>query len=134
MKAISRIILAITALFLVVVLRQVSVIHGDGPGGFGELLLKGLLAQVSILCFALLIVCLRRVSRDVAAPRLSMFGVYLTTAVITFSFAVSLFDACADEKGYCRNWEIVLAHRSLEPDPVSKKMGSGSIKSESDNM
>ena len=119
MKAKSRIFLTINALFLLVVLRQFSVVHGDGPGGFGELLLKGLLTQVSILCFVLLIVYLRRLSRDVAGTHLNIFGICLITAIIIFSFTVSLFDACTNEKGFCRNWNIILAHEpnnSLKPN------------------
>lgn len=121
MNTISRIFLTINALFLLVILRQCSVVHGDGPGGFGEILLKGLLAQVSILCFILLIASFRYLSRDVASTRLAIFGVCLTTAVLLFSFLVSLFDACTNDKGFCKNWNIVLAHKpnnSLKPIPL----------------
>ena len=118
MKAISRLLLTINAHFLLVIFRQCSVVHGDGPGGLGEILIKGLLAQVSILCFILFIVSLRRLSIRVAGARLAIAGVCLTTAFILFSFMASLFDACSDGKGICRNWDIIFAHKpsnSFEP-------------------
>jgi hypothetical protein len=121
MKAVSRIFLAINVLSLCVVLRQCSVIHSDGPGGFGELIVKGMLAQVSILCFIFFIVSFRRLSKNAAGRRLATFGIYLTTSVLLFSFILSLVDACDNEKGFCKNWNVVLGYKpnnSFKPTPL----------------
>ena len=121
MKVLPSAFLFINAIFLAVVLRQCTIIHGDGPGGFGELILKGLLAHISLACFACLAVSLRQLSRE-ATGKLAAFCVALTTTIILSSaFALALLDACTNEKGYCRQGVIVLAHRpnnSFKPRPL----------------
>ena len=121
MRVLSVAFLVINALFLAIVLRQCSIVHGDGPGGFGEFILKGLLAHVSIASFGCLAFTLHRLSKGTKG-RIGIFFIALTTSTVLFlAFSLSLIDACENGEGYCRQWTLVIAHRpnnSFKPRPL----------------
>ena len=91
MRVLSIIFLVINALFLAIVLRQCSIVHGDGPGGFGEFILKGLLAHVSIASFGCLAFSLYRLSKK-AKGRIGVFFIALAASTVLFlAFSLSGF-------------------------------------------
>ena len=127
MRVVSVAFFVINALFLAIVLRQCSIVHGDGPGGFGEFILKGLLAHVSIASFGCLAFSLYRLSKETKG-RIGVFFIALATSTVLFlAFFISLIDACENGEGYCRQWTLVIAHRpnnSFKPSPLR---GLGSV-------
>ena len=104
-KAIMKFLLFFNALCVAVVLRQATVVHGDGPNGFGEMLLKGTMAYLSLGLYLCLCVSTWLFFRRPFEDGLSTATVVLT-CILTFFGYVSVYDACADKDGYCREWQI----------------------------
>ena len=121
MRVLTSTVFAINAFFLAVVLRQCSIVHGDGPNGFGEFILKGLLAHTSIASFGFLAFSLWHLSKESKGKLGVFFVALIASTVLLLSFLVSLIDACENEKGHCRRWSLVTAHRpnnSFKPSPL----------------
>tara|TARA_R100000322_G_scaffold166766_1_gene133712 strand:- start:28 stop:387 length:360 start_codon:yes stop_codon:yes gene_type:complete len=88
---------SINAFLLAPILRNTTVIRGDGPAGFGELITKGFIAY---LCAAFFIggltasIKLWRGSKD--SFRLKALSV-VTSSLLLFFSAVAVFEACSDD-------------------------------------
>jgi uncharacterized membrane protein len=93
------------ALCVAVVLRQATVVHGDGPNGFGEILIKGFMALLSLGLYILMCINVwlffRRPFHDYFPSAITAI-----TCILMFFGYVSLDDACSDQQGYCRNWHM----------------------------
>lgn len=98
--------IAINALFLLAVLRQCTVVHGDGPGGFGEVVIKGLLAQFSIIMFVFAAASAHAVSRCEKTAFLPFCAFMFSTLVLVAIFSFSIQDACSNNEGYCKQWRM----------------------------
>ena len=95
-------------MLLSLVLREVSIIRGDGPVGFSETMLKG------IYGFLILIISLIGwISSVIFALRKMRNGthnfLYIGAVVwLTFFAFISVMSACGDDGGYCQHWSIYL--------------------------
>lgn len=103
---------AINAMFVATILRQCTIVHGDGPGGFGEVLVKGMLAQISLAAFICVLVSARSTLKNRDRKRGVPWVSLLATATLAAIFILCLQDACSDQAGYCRSWRVELPPRS----------------------
>jgi len=81
-------------------------IRGDGPGGFGEVIIKAFLSLSSgaILIASLISIAITCYSQK---PQHFWAGVSTLTRVALIIFAaVAVQSACSDNGGYCRNWGL----------------------------
>jgi len=104
-KAITKFLLFFNALCVVVVLRQATVVHGDGGGGFGEVIIKGFMACLSLVLYLSVCVSAWMFFRRPFDNGLLVATILLSCILIFFGY-VSLYDACYDKEGYCREWRI----------------------------
>ncbi|MFL1464446.1 hypothetical protein [Marinobacter sp. HN1S83] len=97
---------SINASLLAPILRSATVIRGDGPAGFTELIIKGFIAYI---CVAFFIGGLRasiklwRGSKD--SFRLKALSI-VTSSLLLFFSAVAVFEACSDDAGNCSGWQF----------------------------
>jgi hypothetical protein len=96
------------ALLLCVFLREAFLIRGDGGAGFGEFVLKGLLALIALAAFAAGAagswgVLVR------PAHRAPWAMCVLCTCLLAALGALSVWEACSDGAGHCRHWRFVAA-------------------------
>ncbi|MGM9485460.1 hypothetical protein ACS5PN_30005 [Roseateles sp. NT4] len=85
--------------------KEATIIRGDGPGGFGEAALKGLLLLNALAAF------IAGVVSSVVAYRESWSGSRLwrpaVASLVLLLFAVlAVCEACSDGAGHCRHWQI----------------------------
>ncbi len=114
LRAVTRLpILAFIALTLLnlsmvaVVFRGSSIIHGDGPGGFVEVVIKQFLLLASLLMFAAATLLYRAAARAAGIQKIRFFllGVTATSILIGVCW-MFVYEACANDKGHCRNWKL----------------------------
>ena len=92
---------------LVVICRDAFIIRSDGPNGFGEQVFK-----ILILLFSL-VVSLAGLASAAAIessekPRPFLSFDFFTTLWLALFGVMAIFDACADNGGYCRRWSLFL--------------------------
>ncbi|MEC7120130.1 MAG: hypothetical protein VXW65_09550 [Pseudomonadota bacterium] len=104
-KAITKFLLFFNVLCVVVVLRQATVVHGDGAGGFGEVIIKGFMASLSLVIYLSVCISAWMFFRRPFHDRLPTVTILLSCILIFFGY-VSVYDACYDKEGYCREWRI----------------------------
>lgn len=84
--------------------REALIIRGDGPGGFGELILKLLMSQMALALLAMgLIGSFKAYRADQFGWRSITACVMATSILVGFS-AIAVAEACMDDRGHCRNW------------------------------
>lgn len=94
---------------LLVIFRGGVVINGDGPGGFGEIIIKGIILQTSIILFfvgLLSSVSIFRTEIINLKPNMTI-SIVATFILILFCW-IMVADACSNKYGYCRNWIIFI--------------------------
>ncbi len=91
---------ALLSLFL----REALIIRGDGPVGFGELILKLLMSQMALALLAMgLIASFKAYRADQFGWRSITACVMATSILVGFS-AIAVAEACMDDRGHCRDW------------------------------
>lgn len=95
------------AFLLFIVLRGAFVIHGDGPVGFGEFIVKSFMLGISWFSFIVGFVSIRMINKEEGRN----IGGYVflcasVMVVLMLLCGVMVFDACANSQGYCRDWAI----------------------------
>jgi hypothetical protein len=102
--------LALTLLNLsmvAVIFRGSIIIYGDGPGGFGEVMIKQFLVLASLLMFAAATLLYRAALRAVGIQKTRFFLLGLTATSILIGICwIFVYEACANDKGHCRNWKL----------------------------
>jgi hypothetical protein len=85
-------------------MKEATIIKGDGPGGFGEMIIK---SAITLPTLALYFITLTLSLRSL---RFNKFFIFFIIATLWFIFLATLaiWDACSDDKGYCRNWILYL--------------------------
>ncbi len=84
--------------------REALIIRGDGPVGFGELILKLLMSQMALALLAMgLIASFKAYRADKFGWRSITACVMATSILVGFS-AIAVAEACMDDRGHCRNW------------------------------
>ena len=92
--------LALLSLFL----REALIVRADGPGGFGELILKLLMCHVALALLAMgLIASLKAYRAEKRSVWLTMACVVSTSILLGFS-SIAVMEACIDDRGHCRAW------------------------------
>ena len=109
MSLFTKFISFFNMLLLAVIVRQSFIVHGDGPGGFFELMTKILLGQISLACFAFFIFYSLKMKKNDKTT-----GMSITTSVIFCIFCIFVFDACSDTQGYCRKWHFYSSSQPCE--------------------
>jgi hypothetical protein len=95
------------AFLFYIVLRGAFVIHGDGPGGFGEFIIKGFMLWVSMSLFITGFVSTRSINKkDSHNIKFNIFLCTIATVVLILFCGIMVIDACTNNQGYCRNWTI----------------------------
>jgi len=87
--------------------REFTIIRSDGPNGFAEFIIKALIVNLSIASFVAAIFLTRSIYRaaNIRYPLIIMsIAISLPAA---FFATLSIIDACSDNKGHCRNWQVV---------------------------
>ena len=93
---------------LVVICRDTFIIRSDGPNGFGELVFKILILLFSlVVSLAGLASAAAIESSEKPRPFLSFVDIFATLWLALFG-VMAIFDACADNGGYCRRWSLFL--------------------------
>ncbi len=102
--------LALTLLNLsmvAVVFRGSIIIYGDGPGGFGEVMIKQFLVLASLLMFAAATLLYRAALRSAGIQKTRFFLLGLTATSILIGICwIFVYESCANDKGHCRNWKL----------------------------
>ena len=99
-----RMVLNIVLVFII--FRETTIIRSDGPSGFGEAVLKSIVFFLSLIfIFINFIVKSIASYRGKPKPRMSV-GDVITTLWAAFFAAISVVDACSDNTGYCRHWNL----------------------------
>ncbi len=100
----------INILLLYVVFHGASVTYGDGPVGFAEGLVKGILATFSFLLFLGGIILSGLIYKNKSfKSKFSIFLIFIIILITVTLISISrliIIDACSNSKGYCRNWTI----------------------------
>lgn len=92
---------------LALIYRNATVIRGDGPAGFSELIIKGF---ITYICFMFFVggltasIKIYRVSKD--KFRLKALCI-VTSSLLLFFSAVAVVEACSEDAGHCREWRIL---------------------------
>ena len=92
---------------LLIIFRGTSVIYGDGPAGFGEAIVKGIIELFSVPIFlsGLLVTVLGYKEKSLTSKVNIIVASIISILLILISSSM-IHDACNNEKGYCRNWTI----------------------------
>ncbi|GEM_PF-3086492 len=85
-------------------MREAFIVRSDGPGGWGEMVLKSLLLMVCWAVFLLsstvLLVAAQR-GKQAAAKQ----GIFIFASIwLALCAALAVVEACSDSRGYCQNW------------------------------
>lgn len=92
---------------LALIYRNGTIIRGDGPAGFAELIVKGF---ITYICFVFFVggltasIKIYRVSKD--SFRLKALCI-ATFSLLVFFSAIAVVEACSDDAGHCRQWHIL---------------------------
>lgn len=99
------------AALLVSILKVANVIRGDGPGGFFEMVIKGVIAVTALLFIVVGLMACVVASRSRRKILLPAAICAFSTAVLMLLSAICVMDACSDGGGYCRDWHLMLVDR-----------------------
>ena len=78
------------------------VIRGDGPNGFGEFVIKGIILLAGLIFLIASAVSLTVIESS-ESPRSFLIVIYKFSTFWLVLFAIlAIFDACSDHGGYCR--------------------------------
>jgi hypothetical protein len=95
------------AFLLYFILRGAFVVHGDGPGGFGEFIIKVFMLNISVLLFSTGFMSIRSINKKEGKNiKTNIFLCTLATVVLMLFCGIMVIDACTNNQGYCRNWTI----------------------------
>lgn len=84
--------------------REALIIRGDGPRGFGELILKLLMSHIALALLAMgLIASIKAFRADKGSGWLTIACVVSTSILLGFS-SIAVMEACMDDRGHCRAW------------------------------
>lgn len=98
----------LNASLLAWVIRTMTIIRSDGPGGFGELIIKGYITNICLALFIFSVVISVKAFRARKASLLIMLCL-VPTAILLFFSGVAVVEACTDDGGYCREWQLASA-------------------------
>jgi hypothetical protein len=99
-----RTILNLVLLFII--FRDSHIIRSDGPSGFGEMALKGIIFLLSLIFLVANFASNNNASNG-EKPRLGLStGDIVTTLWLAFFATIAMVDACSEGKGYCRHWSL----------------------------
>lgn len=97
---------ALNIVLLFIVFRDGTIVRNDGHSGFGEFAFKGAVICLSLIFLFINFIVKKIVSyRGKTKLRIST-GDVITTLWLAFFAAISIIDACSDDKGYCRHWSL----------------------------
>lgn len=99
----------LNALLLFLVILGSSVIHHDGPTGFSESLLKGILPWIASSLFIVAVIFSTvNMIEDYHADAFEILcpTCVLITFVLLLLGGFMLAEACSNNQGYCRNWTL----------------------------
>lgn len=94
---------------LLFIVRAGTTIHSDGPSGFGELMLKMLIIDASVLAF-----CVGAIMAGIVVYRRGVAAWAEVSACVGMAgwlllmTGVMVMDVCTNDYGYCRNWTIFI--------------------------
>jgi hypothetical protein len=94
------------AALLILIIRCAGIIRGDGPGGFGEVIIKGIIANLSLLFAATGLLASVAFCRSKKSSLLLLLACILSTLALVFFSAACVQDACSDGGGYCRHGHL----------------------------
>ena len=95
----------INAVLVAMVVRNTTIIRSDGPGGFGELIIKGLMTNICLALFIFGVVVSVKACRTDKAGSLIALCIF-SSAVLLFFSGVAVVEACTDDGGHCRGWQL----------------------------
>jgi hypothetical protein len=95
------------AALLILIIRCARIIRGDGPGGFGEVIIKGIIANLSLLFVATGLVASVAFCHSKRNSLLLLLACILSTLVLVFFSAACAQDACSDGEGHCRQGHLI---------------------------
>lgn len=85
-------------------IREALMIRGDGPGGFGELILKLLMSHMALALLALGLIASFKVFCTEKRGWGSITACVVATLILIGFSAIAVAAACMDDRGHCRNW------------------------------
>jgi hypothetical protein len=85
--------------------RQATIIRGDGPGGFGEFVVKGLLLWVALGFFAAGVIS-SVLSCKGDKPEMKLRKLWIVPMILFLLSSLGLYEACSDGAGHCRHWQL----------------------------
>lgn len=97
----------INASLLALIYRNATVIRGDGPAGFSELIIKGFITHICLAFFVGGIIASIKIYRA-SKDRFRLKALCIVTfSVLLFFSAVAVVESCSDDAGHCREWRIL---------------------------
>ena len=115
----------INTVSLILCFHLTTIIRSDGPSGFGEFIIKALILNLSLVSFCAGIILSFKQYRSVK-PRFAYLFTNLIIAILLIFFAVlGVIEACDNNKGYCRNWQIVTNEPNNWFKPFASLTGTG---------
>ncbi len=87
-------------------LQDAAIIRSDGPSGFGELFLKGLITMASLPIGFISALGAGIIAKSQQTRRGWWLYCVLATLWFLLFALVAIYDACADNGGYCRHWQL----------------------------
>ncbi|MFB4368779.1 MULTISPECIES: hypothetical protein [unclassified Pseudomonas] len=89
----------------VLFIREALIVRADGPGGFGEVILKLLMSQMALAVLVMgLIASIKVFCTDKRGWGSITASAVATLALVGFA-AIAVTEACVDDRGYCRDWQ-----------------------------
>lgn len=92
----------------VIIMRDSTIIRSDGPSGFGEVAIKGLIMLTTIPAISANVVSAFVAFNVKNRRRIAICTYVMTSAWLVLLSTLSIFDACSDDKGLCRGWVLYL--------------------------
>jgi cell division protein FtsW (lipid II flippase) len=105
---------------LILCIHLTTIIRSDGPSGFGELIIKAFILNLSLVFFCAGIILSFKQYRAVKKHLTYILTSFLIALLLAFFAVLGVIEACNNSKGYCRNWQLV----SIEPNNRFKSLAS----------
>lgn len=103
----------INVIALIFCIHFTTIIRSGGPGGFLEVIIKAWILILSLVSFVAGIVLSIEHYSATRPHFASQFIRRSITVLLVFFAALGVFEACGDNKGYCRNWQTVPFHLKI---------------------